>query len=102
MANSARKGATDSEVMSAAWGSIIVNDTSEKVFDCDLVVSLSDLTVIDRIEINGATGANVVSTYVTTIGNVVPKGGVISGIGADYISAITLGAGAVNLEAKKP
>jgi len=103
MAKKARRGQTDGELMTAAYGSIIVNDTNEKVFDCDMIESLDDTTIVDRIEINGDTVTNVASTYITTIGNTFPKGAKITGIDGDYFSAVTLGtAGAVNLVKKKP
>lgn len=95
----ARKG-PDTNVMSGSAGAIVLNDTTEKVFNCDMIVALED-TVIARIEVDGDTATDVKATYVTTAATAIKKGAILTPEGShDYFSAVTLTSGSVNLVKK--
>jgi hypothetical protein len=95
-----RKNSQDTQVISGATGSIVVNDTTEKVFNADMIVALED-TVIARIEVDGDTGTDVKATYITTAATALKKGAILTPVGGHgYFSAVTLTSGSVNLVAQ--
>jgi hypothetical protein len=79
----------------AASGTIVINDTTEKVAQFSAYYVASD-SVIASIEVDDDTATNVVSTYVTTPANNVPAGTLITPVlSHKFFSAITLTSGAV-------
>jgi len=97
---SKRKGSADGEVMTGASGSIIVNDTTKKTFDCDMIVILEDGTIISEIEVDGV-AADVKATYITTPATALKKGAIITPVNGSYFSSVTMStAGSLNLVKK--
>lgn len=95
-----RKGSADTQVMSGASGAIVVNDTTKKTFDCDMIVVLEDGTVISEIEVNGV-ASDVKATYITTPGTSLKKGAILTPEDGDYFSSVTMStAGSLNLVKK--
>lgn len=86
------------ELISAQYGTIVVNDTTEKVIDCQAIYVAED-TVFARIEVDGDTGTDVKGDYITTPGTAVKAGVLLTPLeGTDqYFSAVTLTSGSVVL-----
>jgi len=78
--------------LSASAGSIVVNDTTEKVANAYAVYFPED-TVVARIEINGVTATDVKANYITTPATAVKGTTLLTSRGDDYFSAITLTSG---------
>ena len=95
-----RKGSSDGEVMSAASGAIVVNDTTKKTFDHDMIVVLEDGAIISEIEVNGV-AADVKATYITTAATALKKGAILTPVDGSYFSSVTMStAGSLNLVKK--
>ena len=85
---------TNSGELIAQNGTIVINDAVEKVVNADSYYIAED-TVIARIEVNGDTATDMLSSYVSTPANAVKGGVLITPQRGDYFSAITLTSGSV-------
>jgi len=77
-------------------GTYIVNDTTEFVRPAQGYYMAED-TVIARIEINGATAVDVKANYISTAATALKAGVLLTPLGDDYFSAITLTSGSVSV-----
>lgn len=77
-------------------GTYIVNDTTEYVNPSQGYYMAED-TVIARIEINGDTVTDVKANYISTPATAVKAGVLLTPLGDDYFSAITLTSGSVTV-----
>ena len=77
-------------------GTYIVNDTNEYVANAEAYYMAED-TVISRIEVNGVTGTDAKGDYISTAATAVKGGVLLTPIGDDYFSAITLTSGSVTV-----
>ena len=86
------------EISSAQFGTIILNDTTEKEGQFLGMYVLED-TVFSRIEVDGDTATDVKANYITTPATAVKAGALITPLeGTDQeFSAITLTSGSVVL-----
>ena len=85
---------TNSGELIAINGVVVINDTAEKVLKKKKNYVAED-TVIARIEVNGDTATDVLSSYITTPATGVKAGVLITPQRGDYFSAITLTSGSV-------
>ena len=85
---------TNSGELIAINGVIVINDTAENTTHADSYYVAED-TVIARIEVNGDTATDVLSSYITTPATAVKGGVLITPQRGDYFSAITLTSGSV-------
>jgi hypothetical protein len=85
--------ANSQSVLSAAQGTYIVNNTTEKTVDHDAIVVLED-TVFDRIKVAGST---VTSTYIAATGTAIKAGAIIRPLNGAKFSAVKLTSGSVIL-----
>jgi hypothetical protein len=83
-------------MISAANGTFALNDTTEKVYDCNVIFVLED-TVIARIELNGVTSTDVKADYISTPATALKAGAYLCTNGGAYFSAVTLTSGSVIL-----
>jgi len=77
-------------------GTYVVNDTAEYVANAEGYYMAED-TVIARIEVNGVTGTDAKGDYISTAATAVKAGVLLTPIGDDYFSAITLTSGSVTV-----
>ena len=77
-------------------GTYLVNDTTEYVANAEAYYMAED-TVIARIEINGDTVTDVKANYISTPATAVKGGVLLTPLGDDYFSAITLTSGSVTV-----
>lgn len=87
---------TDSGLIAAAGGTYIVNNTTEVEKQCAGIYVIEE-TVFLRIEANGATGTDVKTDYIQTPATSIKAGTLITPIGDQYFSAVTLTSGSVAL-----
>jgi len=82
------------EILTARQGSVVVNKLNEPfIQNMYVVTSISDATVITQLLQDGV---DVIADYITSPGDVVPKGGVITPIDIKKpFTAVRLSAGAV-------
>ena len=85
--------ANSQSVLSAAQGTYIVNNTTEKTVDHDAIVVLED-TVFSAIRV---AGTDVKSTYIAATGTAVKAGAIIRPINGAKFSGVTLTSGSVCL-----
>jgi hypothetical protein len=82
--------------MSAKNGTYTVNDTSAVTGKKFTGIYVSSDAVFADLEVNGS-ATDVRSTYISTVGGTVSAGTVITAIGDDYFSGVTLTSGEVTL-----
>jgi len=85
---------TNSGELIAINGVVVINDTVENTTHSDSYYVAED-TVIARIEVNGDTATDVLSSYITVPATGVKAGVLITPQKGDYFSAITLTSGSV-------
>lgn len=79
------------EEMALQSGTIVINDTTELVLNCDAYY-IAEETVIASLKIDGS---DVLSDYITTPATAVKAGVIIAPHRGDVFSAITLTSGSV-------
>jgi len=80
--------------MAAIDGVFYINDTDEATGQWSGFYVAED-SVIARLEVNEVTGTDVKADYISTAATAVKAGTLITTIGGDYFSAITLTSGSV-------
>lgn len=87
---------TNTGIMAAEGGTFTVNDTAEvnKIF---AGIYVAEDTVFARLEVESDSGTDVKADYIQTPATAVKAGTLMTAIGDDYFSAVTLTSGSVTL-----